>query len=114
MRSTKLKLLELQRELKLALAQDQGCGGNLTEKEIVDNTYAVLCRILAQYGKMETVVILCPACEGTGSLTHEECTDYHRRDYTTYYNDCHTCGNTGRVQRTTITLADEPYVSDRR
>lgn len=53
----------------------------------------------------------CPACSGTGRTSRNELTDYHKREYDTFHEDCHKCAGQGRIIITEIyvSLGDIPY-----
>lgn len=53
--------------------------------------------------RLQTEMSLCPNCDGNGYTTHEELTDYHKRDYKTINTDCKQCEKTGRVLITSLT-----------
>lgn len=108
-KKTQLSLTELQREVKLCLAQDQGAGGNLTEQEIIDAMYHQLHQTIARYGKIEQTVVLCTQCSGKGHKTTSELVDYHKRDYMDRHTRCYICNGSGRVERLVITC-DRPFV----
>lgn len=44
-----------------------------------------------------TKVIDCETCKGTGYTSHEQLTDYHKREYSTFTNLCHKCKGDGRL-----------------
>lgn len=39
----------------------------------------------------------CEYCDGIGTVSKDELSDYHKREYTTIYKDCHICAGEGRV-----------------
>lgn len=39
----------------------------------------------------------CPRCSGTGIVSEEEMTDYHRNEYSTSYDACRVCKGQGRL-----------------
>lgn len=41
-------------------------------------------------------VVSCTICEGTGFISREELSDYHRREYRTITNECVSCKGSGR------------------
>lgn len=49
-------------------------------------------------------IILCTTCHGKGVIEHEELTNYHKREYDSWFETCRTCEGNGRVvEITTIT-----------
>lgn len=50
-------------------------------------------------------VILCDRCEGYGFQSSEECTDYHRNEYTTSRSKCLKCKGDGRLIETVERLS---------
>lgn len=46
-------------------------------------------------------LILCPSCKGQGYTSHDECVDYHKRDYITRIKSCTNCLESGRVVKIT-------------
>lgn len=53
----------------------------------------------------------CDRCQGTGRTSREELTDYHKREYDTFHEDCKNCNGQGRVIVTEIfvSFGDIPY-----
>lgn len=53
----------------------------------------------------------CLVCSGTGRTSRNELTDYHKREYDTFHEDCHKCAGQGRIIITEIyvSLGDIPY-----
>lgn len=47
-------------------------------------------------------VISCERCKGIGRVSQEELTDYHKREYDTFYSDCKECNGEGRVILTEV------------
>src|SRR5215217_5772044 len=47
----------------------------------------------------------CTNCEGTGRKSRSELTDYHKREYDTFHEDCETCNGQGRVIVTDIFIS---------
>lgn len=47
----------------------------------------------------------CIRCSGTGRTSREELTDYHKREYDTFYDDCDICSGEGRVIQTKISMS---------
>lgn len=45
---------------------------------------------------------LCQACKGTGNASRHECTDYHRREYSVFYDPCHSCHGVGTIRHKRI------------
>lgn len=48
-----------------------------------------------------TEVVLCGKCKGHGQTSHEECVDYHKREYDMVYKTCINCNGHGRLWKTT-------------
>lgn len=106
-----MKLASLQSRVKLILAQDQGCGGNLKEEEVLEAMRRELFGLLSELSvkPRETTLVFCKNCGGEGCTTREELTDYHRRDYMTIIKPCKVCGETGRLRQIVFTV-HEPFV----
>lgn len=47
----------------------------------------------------------CTRCNGTGTVSKEELSDYHKREYITITNDCNVCDGEGRI------ISSEVYVT---
>lgn len=63
-----------------------------------------------QKGRIES----CTWCKGTGRTSRKELSDYHKREYDTYHEDCKECVGQGRVIITDICVSfgDVPYSRD--
>ncbi len=62
-----------------------------------------------QQPKTRTTVELCENCGGSGITTRSEMTDYHRREYDSWTEECIHCGGSGRMEVTT-TIQKLPFV----
>jgi hypothetical protein len=53
----------------------------------------------------------CDRCIGTGRTSREELSDYHKREYNIYHEECKNCAGEGRVIVTDIyvSFGDIPY-----
>lgn len=54
-------------------------------------------------------VVICNSCKGSGTHHCSELTDYHRREYDTWTEECSTCKGSGRLTKV-VTLS--PYVPE--
>lgn len=59
----------------------------------------------------EVSIRSCARCNGIGTISREELSNYHKREYETIVEDCPICNNQGRVFETTISASfgDIPY-----
>jgi len=62
-------------------------------KEIFDKFFNGSIKVYVTQSKS---VVSCTRCEGTGFLSHEELSDYHKREYMTIVNGCDHCLASGR------------------
>lgn len=94
-----------------ALLRGEGAGGNLTPEEAVPASIADLTSALHKLtqASMSVEIMVCGVCKGHGHQTHSELADYHKREYNVVRSDCHSCANTGRVVKTTLTWS-APFV----
>lgn len=56
-------------------------------------------------------IILCQLCKGLGKTRHEECVDYHKREYDTIFKTCIACDGKGRLRKITV-VTFEKLVDD--
>jgi len=56
-------------------------------------------------------VLSCSHCSGTGWTSREELTDYHKREYSTFNDQCKFCKGDGRITRTNEIVRISPYYS---
>jgi len=51
---------------------------------------------------IETKIIICDVCNGSGKIEESECVDYHHNDYDYWDKMCTRCNGLGRLKETTI------------
>lgn len=83
----------------------------LTEKEAIDAFKHI------RYGKSikvskERYVKACERCNGAGSVTEEEMTDYHKREYATFRYKCKSCNGDGRIVCTKVSVEFDDETSE--
>ncbi|AGR47877.1 hypothetical protein PHIM7_173 [Sinorhizobium phage phiM7] len=50
------------------------------------------------------IIESCKPCDGTGYISREELSDYHKREYSTHTKECKDCAASGRVTKTKTQL----------
>lgn len=60
------------------------------------------------YLEQKTEVIQCSVCKGTGAVSHEEMTCYHKRDYDHWIDTCYKCDGHGKYMTKTTEVKVKP------
>jgi DnaJ-class molecular chaperone len=59
---------------------------------------------------VETEILICPICEGTGTKSWEVLVDPHKGDYESKQDLCPNCKGQGRMKKTVTTIIETvPY-----